>query len=165
MKGDLLHNGSNYVDRTAYQAIQNVMKGEKTMEKKVGQVWKIKQNNGLDAEVLILAVHDGYCTTVQVKDAYNGHLIKGTSKTTELGKMSYTFDNAFVKYKESVSEYSLDDVKQSIADMLGIHINVEPAPIPAQVEVTDDLKIKIASVTAERDVYKSLFEKFMGKLQ
>lgn len=168
MKGDLLHNGSNYVDTTAYLAMKEVMKGEKSMEKKVGQIWKIKQNNGFDSEVLVIAVHIGYCTTVQLKDSLSGYIIRGTGKTTELGRLSYTFDDSFVKYKETISEDAIDDLKLNLAIMLDIHTNVEtPAPVPIaqpiECKVDDELKIQLAGVTAERDVYKSLFEKVIEK--
>lgn len=142
---------------------------------KAGEIWEFETNNGYTKEVVILAPHDGYCTVLMLTDYDDGYpVISRGQKYTDVGRMSYCFNDTFTKFIKVMPDKAFEDLMAEVAKALGIEqktveVPVEkivevPAPGAIQIPSVEFFSEELATARAEAGIYKDLYEKLLAKM-
>lgn len=165
---DLLRNSEGYYDPTAYNALLKVINHEKehkTMEKYFkGDLVRARQNNGLEKEYVIIAVHERYCTVLMLAedDTLPIAIRCNVVKYTDPGMLQFMYTNNILSFIRALTDEEIDNLMKAVFYSLGWEgPDNEKKPATKEdiknTKVLADTAIELAKVTAERDVYKSLY--------
>lgn len=197
-------NTEGYPDPTAASAIYAVCMKEKQDSKRKnggtnmeqiyrGDIWNVECANGKNVDMLVLSVHQSYCTTLTLipeEPAENAIMVIGKKKMySDVGKLGYAFKSRLVEFVKAVSDDEMEHIEHAVMDALGIQYqelnfsNNSPDLKDDSAERPDDIEtvtvdeisidrskvdlgheIQIAKLTAERDMMKTLYEDAVSKL-
>ena len=187
----MIFNGSGYKDPTAFKAISNVEKEARkkmlAQEYVEGDIVLIETAVG-DMEMLILKCHKSYATGLKLtvtRPEENCISIRSKQMMySDTGRFVYTYYDKIISFIRAMDSQEYEDVRDAVARTMGFRIEqvgVGSEPMLYQVNkcgmdlevitqgVQEALSGSLAAhddlirVTAERDVYKKLFEDLMGK--
>lgn len=113
-KVDMLHNGSGYLDETAYKAYQGM--------RKPGEVWV---RNTDKKQVLVLAVHRQFCTVLPLSDHQGAHGDKipvngSCTQYAHPGKIMYMYHDLFGPYVRKMAYKDFMGVLDAVGAALAI---------------------------------------------
>lgn len=177
MEYGINRNASGYVDPTAYTAIKNIISEVNKMEIYRGDIFRVKTTNGNEKEIVVLSVHDRYCTVLMLSD--NDKLPFAITcngvKHTDPGQLQYVYNDNLTNYIRSMTKPDFTGLMQAVIDSLGYNAptnaaaeqNNEVSFIPPVADDTlwdNETLEELIKTRAERDVYKQLCEKFISDI-
>lgn len=151
---------------------------------KAGDIYEVETQYGYK-EVVILAVHGTYATTLGLSDTQpreNSIAVKSRSiMYADLGKPGYAFDDKLGSFIKALPEEEFSRLLAKFVKAVGYQ---PPEPQPQKVVAPvivkeppkvvmpnqniqadfDKLRMKLTEAATQRDVYKSLYEEFMKSL-
>lgn len=197
-------NTEGYPDPTAASAIYAVCMKEKQDSKRKnggtnmeqiyrGDIWNVECANGKNVDMLVLSVHQSYCTTLTLipeEPAENAIMVIGKKKMySDVGKLGYALKSRLLEFVKAVSDDEMEHIEHAVMDALGVQYqeldisNASSDLKKESVERPDDIEtvtvdeisidrskvdlgheIQIAKLTAERDMMKNLYEDAVSKL-
>lgn len=169
------YNSEGYADLTAYSAIRN------TDNPNPGELWNIEQTNGIQKQCVVLSC--GNNTAVVL------HLVEENRETCDISlncrgimyadsnMLQYTWYNRFVSYIRTLNAAEFEEVKETVADTLGIGrietvkvekvvktVEVEKEPEKVQNEDYSGCVLKLERAEAQLEIYKDLYRELLEKV-
>lgn len=178
---EILRNGSEYKDPTAYNAITNCLKEGKKMALYKGDIFEIDYPNGETRYAVILAVHTKYATilTVSENDKLPYKVPCRGMKYTDPGMIQYAYNDKFKTFIRSMKEDEFKKLFDAVIKKLGYEPTesksepekkAETAPVEYvrkdqfMIPKMEQLETDLLKTQAERDVYKSLYQELVESL-
>ena len=192
MLDELKLNGQKYYDPTAYKAIVNVMKEEKSCMAKYndGDIVIAAINGMPRIEYLLIRCFDGYATAYRLlgtPPTENSNTVRSRQlRYYDAGKFNFVYYDNIEEYVRTLSDDEMAEVRFSIVETLDLFLDErwndsEDTPLVEPV-VPDDKKLldvigsvneklggyvddakNIIRLEAERDVYKGLYLDLLKK--
>lgn len=127
-------NHEGYADPTAGIAISKVTRSEKNEKRRNGgakmnqiyrgDIWKAEGANGKEMDVLVLATHGMYCSTLvlspKAPEENPVEIVGRTLMYADAGKLGYTFYNRLISFVKSITDSNMEKVEYAIMDALRI---------------------------------------------
>lgn len=166
MEQPLHRNGSGYFDKTAFEAMSNVIKEGRTMDR-TGEIWEYETNKGDVKMAVIVADHGNVCNTLACLDkpCEGGIEVKCTGiKYVNPQMLQYTFDYWLAGFVRKLTADEFTAIKTAIADALGM--NCETQVVEKTVEVPVPLMDKETfSQIVEGQIYKEMYHKLLDRVE
>lgn len=156
-------NSEGYMDLTPYFAIRNA-EGER-MDRK-GQVWWVKTGTGKKKAVVFNDQGDVCNVCLLYANPQDDESVRVRNEWASPRIPSYVLDYNFMEVICKATEQEMIALTNAIQDCLQFPVVEKVVEKVVEVEkerTTDEKDIEIAKVTAERDIYKDLFEKVMAR--
>ena len=185
---NLLLNGSGIKDPTAYAAIKNCKREGNDMNElrpNPGDIWEVEIGSQYK-DMLVLSVYDrGFCNMIQLHDdsknlGRNVEVICTDGvKYADCEKLSFKYFECFKEYKKTVPDYVLEEIKEKVAESLGVSLTSEISDKAERGTVEEeckapreqlelmksdtDIMTRLIRAEAERDVYKDLYKEIVSR--
>lgn len=155
MDYELLRNGSGYKDYTAYQAMTNCLKGYKNMRQ--GEILETEKQDAI-GYVVIIADHGNFNTGLYLYDEPgfgDGSIEIKTNKImyADPRMVSFVHSDRLKKLVRKLNEDKLQEIRLKVGKALGFSNIVQ--------ENSEKNNLEIELITAEKEVYKELYEKLL----
>ncbi|MDO4649389.1 MAG: hypothetical protein Q4B26_12135 [Eubacteriales bacterium] len=175
-----MKNAEGYNDPTAAGAIKQIER-KNTMQAYEGEIWKVENAKGGENEVLLLKCFENYATVLRLTDTKpeeNSVEIRSHSlKWSDCGKVGYAFYNTLCSFVRELSSAEMMTVRGRIASMLGFYLTPQKAEtkeepekkvVPVEepkpvVQADSELRIELAAMQREKEIYKDLYEKLLDR--
>lgn len=180
MNQPMNRNGSGYVDVTAYQAMKNVLKGNRRMKK--GEIWEVECGKRTDY-ALVIAEHGKYRSILKLNDCEYDNCVEINCfgiKYVDCGMISYAFEDKFIDFVRTLKDSELDVVMKKVDEGLGIESTVVEKEVVKEVpvevvkeipvEVAKEVQVgsgdveEIARLKAEANIYKGMYEQLLQNM-
>ena len=162
MDWELLRNGSGYVDYTAYSAMTNCMKGNKNM--RTGEIWETEKAGGVGYAVVI-ADHGNFTTSMYLFDqTINDKAIEIKADQIMHGdprKLSYVHSDKLTRFVRKLTDDEFQKILVKVGEALGLSYKERKEP---EIMEKPDNSLEIQLLTAEKEVYKELYEKLLDSV-
>lgn len=128
MDKELLYNASGAKDETAYKAITNVMKEEKTMGMlgvNKGEIWEVESGIGTKL-VVVINCYEKYAATVMLQEQEPGdnavRMVAHGIMYADAGRLGYVFYDKMVNYVRTLNQEEDQELRRAI----GTALEIEP---------------------------------------
>lgn len=168
---ELLKNASGYADLTAYKAMQNVMKEDKTMQCMKNDVWEVETSRGDRKLVLIMAVGDECFLAYML---YDKPFRCGTAVMTKEGekyihplRLVNMSPSSLVQLCQTITDGEEEKVWEGLREAIGLDDNISKPQKTMETEsvgIDTDLKIQLEGERREKEIYKGLYEGLINKI-
>lgn len=186
MDKELLRNGAGYIDYTAYKAIKNCEQENERMgnemEYKRGEIFEYENGVGNIKKALVVSADfratGRYISIIVLSEEMKGEnmvpVVCGGQMYADCGMVSFSTNERLGRYLRSASDAEMAQVDEGIARCLGLEqkiVEVPTIPVESLIEVTPDgfhcdieAVEELATVRAEANVYKNLYEQLLAKM-
>ena len=184
MDKELLYNASGAKDETAYKAIINVMKEQRTMNGAIakGEVWEVAIGEST-RRVAVIQCFEDYAATIMLQDyepKENGvKVIAHGIMYADTGRLGYVFYDNFTNYVRSLTEKEVADLQEGIVQALNLGV-VASKPEIEEIEenllmpltgvleagITEAMaaaREDLAAARKEAEIYKGLYEAMLQR--
>lgn len=168
---ELLKNASGYADLTAYKAMQNVMKEDKTMQCMKNDIWEVETSRGDRKLVLIMAVGDECFLAYTLFDK---PFRCGTAVMTKEGekyihplRLVNMSPSSLVQICQTITDDEEEKIWDGLREAIGIDDDIQKPQKTMETEsvrVDTDLKIQLEGERREKEIYKRLYEGLINKI-
>ena len=168
------YNNEGYADLTAYSAIRN------TENPNPGELWSTELANGEQRQCIVLSSGENTAVTLCLRDERREtcdiSLNCRGMMYADSNMLQYTWYNRFVSYIRTLNAAEFEEVKETVADTLGISrietvkvekvvetIEVDKEPEKAQNEDYSGCVLKLERTEAQLEIYKDLYRELLEK--
>lgn len=178
-----VRNHEGYMDLTAYQALKNIERKTKDMEVKRGDIFEIEKPNGERQPALVISSdeaceeNDSVCIVYLCKAKYKRpcdvDMAAGDMMVARCEKIYTMNTERLTEYMRTANEREMKEVDRTLLRTLGIEAEKDKKHEDNKGEGTREegyekaIELKetheqLIRAEAERDVYKSLYERITG---
>ena len=169
------YNNEGYADLTAYSAIRN------TENPNPGELWSTELANGEQRQCIVLSSGENTAVTLCLRDERREtcdiSLNCRGMMYADSNMLQYTWYNRFVSYIRTLNAAEFEEVKETVADTLGISrietvkvekvvetIEVDKEPEKVQNEDYSGCVLKLERTEAQLEIYKDLYRELLEKV-
>ncbi len=169
------YNSEGYADLTAYSAIRN------TDNPNPGELWSMELANGEQRQCIVLSSGENTAVTLCLRDERREtcdiSLNCRGMMYADSNMLQYTWYNRFVSYIRTLNAAEFEEVKETVADTLGISrietvkvekvvetVEVEKEPEKVQNEDYSGCVLKLERAEAQLEIYKDLYRELLEKV-
>lgn len=165
MEQPLHRNGSGYFDKTAFEAMSNVIKEGRTMDR-TGEIWEYETNKGDVKMAVIVADHGNVCNTLACMDKPCEDSIEVNCmgiKYVNPQMLQYTFDYWLAGFVRKLTADEFTNIKSAVADALGMNCETKVVEKVVEVPTAEKDDATLATI-AEGKIYREMYFDILDRL-
>jgi len=172
---DLLRNGSGYVDFTAFEAIKNIEKEKKAMFKR-GEIFEYEMRDRGDVKMALVVsadfrANDRYINIIMLNENPVGEvtvpIVCRGQMYADCGMVSYAHTDRMLDFVRKATDEEMAKIDAGIMECLGLERRELPELKEIALMPMPEAKVdseELATVRAEANIYKDLYEKLLEKM-